>query len=308
MVRLATGQQMVTFLKSKGISITKLTKAQLRDGDGGADLGGLTQAQRERVLTDTPLWFYILREAELNGGKLTGVGARIVAETFHRAMEGSEHSIVRDPAFRPMLGPNNTTFRMTDLLFFAFEGKEDAARAARLEARPDVRSGCRADAPRLVRPPGRPRLCRLLRRSEARPQSGGRPRRHHARLAAHRDRDRSAAPPRPEGLARGRDRRPPRQRDERRLVLGRGRHRSREHARGARGRLPAPPVLFPEILRARSGRDQVRLRGGHRGRGGGDERRHRARARGLGGRLSLRIALGPLVARRRDGSACSSHR
>ena len=118
------GQQMVTFLKSKGISITKLTKAQLRDGDGGADLGGLTQAQRERVLTDTPLWFYILREAELNGGKLTGVGARIVAETFHRAMEGSEHSIVRDPAFRPMLGPNNTTFRMTDLLFFAFEGKK----------------------------------------------------------------------------------------------------------------------------------------------------------------------------------------
>ena len=115
---------MVTFLQSKGISITKLTKAQLRDGDGGADLGGLTQAQRERVLTDTPLWFYILREAELNGGKLTGVGARIVAETFHRAMEGSEDSIVRDPAFRPMLGPNNTTFRMTDLLFFAFEGKK----------------------------------------------------------------------------------------------------------------------------------------------------------------------------------------
>jgi len=124
MVRLATGQQMVTFLRSKGVAITKLTKAQLRDGAGGADLGGLTQAQRERVLTDTPLWFYILREAELNGGKLTGVGARIVAETFHRAMEGSEDSIVRDQAFRPMLGPNNTTFRMTDLLFFAFEGKK----------------------------------------------------------------------------------------------------------------------------------------------------------------------------------------
>jgi hypothetical protein len=39
-------------------------------------------------------------------------------------MEGSEDSIVRDQAFRPMLGPNNTTFRMTDLLFFAFEGKK----------------------------------------------------------------------------------------------------------------------------------------------------------------------------------------
>jgi hypothetical protein len=124
MVRLATGQQMVTFLKNKGVAITKLTKAQLRDGAGGAELDGLTQTQRERVLADTPLWFYILREAELNGGKLTGVGARIVAETFHRAMEGSEHSIVRDPTFKPTLGPNQSTFRMTDLLFFAFEGKK----------------------------------------------------------------------------------------------------------------------------------------------------------------------------------------
>jgi Animal haem peroxidase len=124
MVRLATGQQMVTFLKNKGVSITKLTKAELRDGAGGADLNGLTQAQRERVLTDTPLWFYILREAELNGGKLTGVGARIVAETFHRAMEGSEESIVADPTFKPTLGPNQSTFRMADLLFFAFEGKK----------------------------------------------------------------------------------------------------------------------------------------------------------------------------------------
>jgi len=46
-----------------------------------------------------------------------------VTETFHRAIEGSTFSIVRDTAFRPSLGPNNTTFRMVDLLFFAFEGK-----------------------------------------------------------------------------------------------------------------------------------------------------------------------------------------
>jgi hypothetical protein len=64
-------------------------------------------------------------EAELNAGKLRGVGARIVAGTFHRAMQGSAFSIVRDPAFRPSLGPNNTTFRMVDLLLFAFEGKEN---------------------------------------------------------------------------------------------------------------------------------------------------------------------------------------
>jgi hypothetical protein len=124
MVKLATGQQMATFLKGKGVNLTKLTKAKIRNGKNGAELDGLTQAQREVVLKDTPLWFYILREAELNGGRLRGVGARIVAETFHRAMEGSENSIVRDTAFKPTLGPNNNTFRMVDLLLFAFEGKK----------------------------------------------------------------------------------------------------------------------------------------------------------------------------------------
>jgi hypothetical protein len=124
MVRLATGQQMARFLKNKGVTLTTLTKAQLRDGKNGADLGGLTQAQRQAALKDTPLWFYVLREAELNNGKLKGVGARIVAETFHRAMEGSQHSIVRDQTWRPTLGPDSDTFRMVDLLLFAFEGKK----------------------------------------------------------------------------------------------------------------------------------------------------------------------------------------
>ena len=124
MVKLATGQQMVTFMKNKGVTVTKLTNAQIRDGNNGASLDSLTPAQRTLLLQRTPLWFYILREAEFNGGKLKGVGARIVAETFHRAMEGSTHSIVRDENFKPSLGPNNQTFRMTDLLFFAFEGKK----------------------------------------------------------------------------------------------------------------------------------------------------------------------------------------
>ena len=124
MVKLATGQQMATFLKSRGVTLTKLTKAQIRDGNNGAGIAGLPQPQRAALLKDTPLWFYILREAELGGGKLRGVGARIVAETFHRAMEGSQASIVRDPAWRPTLGPDSNTFRMVDLLLFAFEGKK----------------------------------------------------------------------------------------------------------------------------------------------------------------------------------------
>ena len=124
MVRLATGQQMATFLKSKGVTLTKLTAEQVREGKNGATLEELTQTQRAKVVKDTPLWFYILREAELNQGRLKGVGARIVAETFHRAMEGSQISIVRNPTWRPNLGPNNTTFRMVDLLLFAFQGQK----------------------------------------------------------------------------------------------------------------------------------------------------------------------------------------
>jgi hypothetical protein len=124
MVRLATGQQMATFLRGKGVSVTTLTRAQIRDGNNGAELDELTQTQRQAVLRDTPLWFYILREAELNNGRLKGVGARIVAETFHRAMEGSQTSIVRNPTWRPTLGPNSSTFRMVDLLLFAFRGRK----------------------------------------------------------------------------------------------------------------------------------------------------------------------------------------
>ena len=124
MVNLATGQQMVAFLKSKGVNVKPLTAAQIRQGDGGISLAELSKADRDAIVARTPLWFYILREAELNGGVLAGVGARIVAETFHRAMEGSETSIVRDPTFKPALGPNANTFRMVDLLLFAFEGKK----------------------------------------------------------------------------------------------------------------------------------------------------------------------------------------
>jgi Animal haem peroxidase len=124
MVRLATGQQMATFLASKGVVLTKLTKPQIRDGSKGVTLEALTDTQRAKLVTDTPLWFYVLREAELNQGKLSEVGARIVAETFHRAMEGSEISIVRNPGWHPTLGPDASTFRMVDLLLFAFRGKK----------------------------------------------------------------------------------------------------------------------------------------------------------------------------------------
>ncbi|GIH24935.1 myeloperoxidase [Acrocarpospora phusangensis] len=120
MLKLASGQQMAEFFGFRA-----LTPDQIVDGNGGVVLADLTDDERASLIAATPLWFYILREAEFNNGLLDGVGARIVAEVFHRCIEGSRHSIVRDQSWRPILGPDRHTFRMVDLLLYAFEGDVD---------------------------------------------------------------------------------------------------------------------------------------------------------------------------------------
>jgi hypothetical protein len=81
----------------------------------------------------TPLWYYILKEAELlgtgrdgtGGHRLGPVGSRIVAETLVGLIKQSPHSILDDPGWsprfgRPAQGAQPAEFRMTDLLKFAF--------------------------------------------------------------------------------------------------------------------------------------------------------------------------------------------
>ena len=121
MACLASGPQMADFLIGCGVPLTKLEPQRILDDTAGAWLRGFRGGRRDALIDRTPLWFYILREAELNCGKLNHVGARIVAETFHRAIEGSEASIVRDPGWSPTLGPDGTRFDMVDLLLCAFE-------------------------------------------------------------------------------------------------------------------------------------------------------------------------------------------
>ncbi|MET9379666.1 heme peroxidase family protein [Streptomyces sp. NPDC002928] len=122
MTSLATGQQM-----AKRLDVKPLLPSDFDNRDGAQLSDGL----RRKLVDHCPLWFYVLREAEVNGGgRLTGVGGRIVAEVFHRAMEGSRYSLVRDPFWRPFLTPDPTRrskeiFEMTDLLLYAFEGKAE---------------------------------------------------------------------------------------------------------------------------------------------------------------------------------------
>ena len=121
MVELATGQQL-----AQQFGVTPLTADEILDGNGGVPLRGEAGIDEAVLTTASPLWFYVLREAEFHGGKLGPVGGRIVAEVFHRAMEGSAHSIVRDPAWQPTLGGRGAgVFEMVDLLWFA--AKENPA-------------------------------------------------------------------------------------------------------------------------------------------------------------------------------------
>ncbi|GGU33038.1 peroxidase family protein [Lentzea flava] len=120
MMELASGQQIAELF-----GVEPLTAEQILVGNGGAVVDGLSEEQKARLVEATPLWFYILREAEIGNGRMGPVGGRITAEVFHRAMEGSRISIVRSPYWRPTLGPDSSTFRMVDLLLFAFEGKAD---------------------------------------------------------------------------------------------------------------------------------------------------------------------------------------
>jgi len=68
--------------------------------------------------TQTPLWFYILREAEVlqQGQQLGPVGGKIVADVFAGLLQHDPTSYLnQNPAWTPTL-TNSGTFTMVDLL------------------------------------------------------------------------------------------------------------------------------------------------------------------------------------------------
>jgi len=88
-------------------------------GEEPLDPGELTDLEPFGFQESTPLWFYILREAErrANGERLGPVGGRIVAEVILGVLAGDRQSYLRqDPGWKPRLGPKPGTFTMADLL------------------------------------------------------------------------------------------------------------------------------------------------------------------------------------------------
>lgn len=107
---LATGQDI-----AKAIGATPLTAAEVASGDDGSIL------KKHGFDTATPLWYYILKEAEVKHGSqhLGAVGSTIVVETFHGLIEGSQDSILKEAGWKPSLpsvDPNK--FTMADMLVF----------------------------------------------------------------------------------------------------------------------------------------------------------------------------------------------
>ncbi len=77
----------------------------------------LSTPARERLLKATPLWYYVLCEAEREGGNHLGpVGGRIVADVILGLLGSDPTSYVHDQKWRPTLGEKPNEFWMTDLI------------------------------------------------------------------------------------------------------------------------------------------------------------------------------------------------
>jgi hypothetical protein len=106
----------LTFCLPSGQSVAKAMRIDPLDPKHLDDIASLG------MNIETPLWFYILREADRQaGGKTLGpVGGRIVAEIFIGLLEGDRMSYIRqNPCWTPTLGSKKGEFRIADLLKFA---------------------------------------------------------------------------------------------------------------------------------------------------------------------------------------------
>ena len=103
---------------AEAMNVTPLSTARLALGRFG-----LSSAHRTALEQETPLWYYVLREAEEGGGDQLGpVGGRIVAEVLVGLLKGDPHSFLRTkPNWKPEKIPaaRRGRFTLSDLLKFA---------------------------------------------------------------------------------------------------------------------------------------------------------------------------------------------
>lgn len=110
LIGLPTGQAV-----AEAIGVPVLTAAQVSQGPHAA------LVQQHGFDTQTPLWYYILKEAEVfnEGQRLGPVGSTLLAETFVGLIEGSRYSVLAESNryWRPTLpGVRPGQFTLVDLL------------------------------------------------------------------------------------------------------------------------------------------------------------------------------------------------
>lgn len=108
-------RNLIRSLTMKVPSGQRVAKAMQLPALADADLQDL---ENFNLHARTPLWFYVLREADViaDGERLGPVGGRIVAEVIIGLIQGDPHSYLRqDPDWTPTYGPDGT-FTTVDLL------------------------------------------------------------------------------------------------------------------------------------------------------------------------------------------------
>jgi hypothetical protein len=111
------------------------TATSLPSGETVAHAMGVAPLDGDQVgaywAAGTPLWFYILKEAQAccGGDQLGPVGGRIVAEVLIGLLRADPDShLVVDPSWRPTLpSRDRASFDLTDLVIFA-AGQQAASR------------------------------------------------------------------------------------------------------------------------------------------------------------------------------------
>jgi hypothetical protein len=113
---LPSGQDVAKAMQQADMNISALSVDEI--GNNGADGA---KAKVLGLAEKTPLWYYILKEAQLRGDsqRLGPVGSRILAEVFVGLLEADPSSFVHQQDWKPTLPAANAgTFTMPDLLRF----------------------------------------------------------------------------------------------------------------------------------------------------------------------------------------------
>jgi len=110
-VALPTGQSVAGLVGAKPLGADEIA-ASGNDGKIAA---------RHGLHKNTPLWYYILKEAQLREGgqRLGQVGSHLISEVFVGLLQGDRLSFLsQDPCWTPTLGPASGAFTMADMLRF----------------------------------------------------------------------------------------------------------------------------------------------------------------------------------------------